>query len=442
MTESDSNEGLADAGASASAPASASSPVAPDVRRTIEDLYRHDRRPLLAGLIRRCGGDFELAEDVLQEAFAQAWADWPESGLPPAPAAWIATTARRRAIDRIRRSGTRKNKAAQVVQLERARAARMPDDEAARVIRDDELRLLFTCCHPALSMSARVALTLKTVAGLSTGELARAFLVEEPTLAQRIVRAKRKIRDAGIPYRTPAPDDLPERLSGVLRVLYLIFNEGYASTSDERLVRGELCREAIRLAELVVRLMPTEPEAQGLLALMLLHDARAEGRTRPDGVLIPLEEQDRSRWSQAQIATGRAVLTRALRHGRTGPYLIQAQIAAEHVRARAASDTDWGRIVALYEALMELHPGPVVRLNHAAAVAMDRGPEAGLMLMDATDLAKDLDRYHLFHAARADLLRRADRRGPASAAYEKALARVTNPAERAYLEERLASLAE
>jgi RNA polymerase sigma-70 factor, ECF subfamily len=380
-------------------------------------------------------GDFELAEDAVQEAFAQALATWPSRGVPDNPAAWITTTARNRAIDRIRRERTLREKTEQLETLEALRS--LGGDEADMSgIADDRLRLVFTCCHPALALEARVALTLKTLGGLTTDEIARAFLTTETTMAQRIVRAKKKIRDAGIPYRVPPPELLPERLPGVLAVLYLVFNEGYAATSGE-LVRAELCAEAIRLAHIVDSLMPGEPETGGLLALMLLHHARRDARSR-DGELVLLEDQDRSRWDHDAIDEGLATLDAALAMRRPGPYQVQAAIAALHTRAPRAEDTDWPQIAALYGRLMELSPTPVVALNRAAAIAMADGPDVALPLIDA--LATELDSYHLFHSARADLLRRLERLEEAADAYRHALEIATNPSERAYLERRLAQV--
>jgi RNA polymerase sigma-70 factor, ECF subfamily len=372
----------------------------------------------------------------VQEAFAEALRTWPSRGVPANPGAWITATARNRAIDRLRRERSLREKTGTLARLAEL-AALGGDDTDVSGIPDDRLRLIFTCCHPALSMEARVALTLKTLGGLATAEIARAFLVAEPAMAQRIVRSKRKIRDAAIPYRVPPPDLLPERLPGVLAVLYLVFNEGYAATSGG-LVRVELCDEAIRLARLVVELMQAEPEAAGLLALMLLQHSRRDARVSTAGELVLLEEQDRAQWDHEMIDEGLALVDRALRARRPGPYQVQAAIAAVHARAPRPEDTDWPQIAALYAALERTSPTPVIALNHAVAVAMADGPERGLPLVEA--LAGQLDRYHLFHAARADLLRRLERHADAASAYRRALELVTNATERAYLERRLASL--
>jgi RNA polymerase sigma-70 factor (ECF subfamily) len=372
----------------------------------------------------------------VQEAFAEALRTWPSRGVPANPGAWITATARNRAIDRLRRERSLREKTGTLARLAEL-AALGGDDTDVSGIPDDRLRLIFTCCHPALSMEARVALTLKTLGGLATAEIARAFLVAEPAMAQRIVRSKRKIRDAAIPYRVPPPDLLPERLPGVLAVLYLVFNEGYAATSGG-LVRVELCDEAIRLARLVVELMPAEPEAAGLLALMLLQHSRRDARVSTAGELVLLEEQDRAQWDHEMIDEGLALVDSALRARRPGPYQVQAAIAAVHARAPRPEDTDWPQIAALYAALERTSPTPVIALNHAVAVAMADGPERGLPLVEA--LAGQLDRYHLFHAARADLLRRLERHADAASAYRRALELVTNATERAYLERRLASL--
>ena len=361
--------------------------------------------------------------------------------MPDNPGAWITTTARNRAIDRLRRRRRLVEKTATL-----ARTAAIEADleaiepgpsEDAMHIADDRLRLIFTCCHPALAMDARVALTLRTLGGLTTPEIARAFLVPEPTLAQRLVRAKRKIRDAGIPYRVPPADLLPERLDGVLRVLYLVFNEGYAASSGDSLIRRELCAEATRLARVVAALLPDEPEARGLLALMLLHDARREARVGPGGELILLDDQDRSRWDAERIAEGRALVEAALGEHRPGPYQLQAAIAALHDEAATPADTDWTQIATLYVALQRMTPSAVVELNLAAAVAMADGPAVGLAMMDGIAASGELESYPYLHSARADLLRRLERWTEAESAYRRALGLTTNGPERAFLEGRL-----
>jgi len=374
----------------------------------------------------------------VQEAFAEALRTWPTRGVPENPGAWMTTTARNRAIDRLRRERSLREKTGTLARLAELEALE-GDETDVSGIPDDRLRLIFTCCHPALEMEARVALTLRTLGGLTTAEIARAFLVAEPAMGKRLVRAKRKIRDAAIPYRVPPVELLPDRLPGVLAVLYLVFNEGYSATTGT-LVRVDLCEEAIRLARVVVELMPGEPETVGLLALMLLHHSRRESRVSPEGELVLLEEQDRARWDHDMIDEGLALLDRALAAGRPGPYQVQGAIAALHARAPRPEDTDWPQIAGLYQALGRMAPTPVVALNHAVAVAMADGPERGLPLVEA--LGDELDGYHLFHAARADLLRRQDRRADAADAYRRALALVTNATERAYLERRLAELTE
>ena len=366
----------------------------------------------------------------------QAIRTWPERGLPDNPGAWITTTARNRAIDRLRRERVLREKTETMTQL--AELERLGEDESdVSGIPDDRLRLIFTCCHPALAMDARVALTLKTLGGLTTAEIARAFLVTEATMAQRLVRAKRKIRSAAIPYRIPPPELLPERTPGVLAVLYLVFNEGYAATSGP-LIRLELCGEAIRLTRVVIELMPSEPEARGLLALMLLQHSRRDARVTAAGELVLLDDQDRSRWDHDMIDEGVATLERALEARRPGTYQLQAAIAALHARAPRPEDTDWPQIAALYGRLAELSPSPVIELNRAVAVAMADGPERGLPLVEAQ--AAELEDYHLFHSARADLLRRLGRNDEAVIAYRRSLRLATNERIRAFLERRIAEL--
>ena len=404
--------------------------------RAVEEVYRRERRGIVATLIRVCGGDFEMAEDVVQEAFEAALARWPTDGVPPNPAGWITVTARRKAIDRSRRSRTLSEKEEGIRASHGSTAKTFDPESVTDPVKDDELRLIFTCCHPALAPEAQVALTLKVIGGLSTPEIARGFLTSPSTMAQRIVRAKRKIRDAGIPYEVPDEPEVEERLAAVLAVIYLIFNEGYSSTESAELVRSHLSREAIRLARLVVELVPGHPEAQGLLALMVIHDARREGRTGPQGELIPLEEQDRSLWNRSQITIGRAILDRALRHQAPGVYQVQAAIAAEHALAPSPEDTDWERIAAWYDVLLRIADTPVVRLNRAVAVAMRDGPREGLVLMDQLADDSRMKKYHLFHAARADLLRRMGDLEAALDAYRRALSLCTSPVERRYLERR------
>ncbi|MGZ4629384.1 RNA polymerase sigma factor [Oryzihumus sp.] len=403
--------------------------TAEDVGRVFRSEYGR-----AVAILTRTLGSIDAAEDAVQEAFAAALRTWPQSGMPPSPPGWVITTARNSAIDRLRREATREERHAEAVLLDAQRQREEPTEEGA--VRDDRLRLLFTCCHPALSSAARVALTLRLLGGLTTAEIARAFLVPEPTMAQRLVRAKAKIRDAGIPYRVPREADLPDRLRAVLAVVYLVYNEGWSASSGAELVREGLCAEAIRLGRLLAELMPDEPEAVGLLAMMLLLESRRAARTSPGGDLVLLAEQDRGRWDAALVAEGQQLVRQCLRRGRPGPYQVQAAINAVHSDAATAADTDWQQVLALYDQLLTLSPTPVVALHRAVAVAEVEGPAPALELVDHLDLAG----YHVFHAVRADLLRRLGHRQEAAAAYEAALALGGNARERAFLERRRAGI--
>ncbi len=412
-------------------------PLTRDVRALLDRVYREESRRILATLIRQLG-DFDVAEEAVHEAFVAAAEQWPQQGVPDNPRAWLITTGRFKAIDRLRR---RSKHDVALDDVEEALAA-LTDGTTAEdggSVEDDRLRLVFTCCHPALAADAQVALTLREVCGLTTEEIARAYLVPAPTIAQRIVRAKAKIRDARIPYEVPRHGDLPERLEAVLRVVYLVFNEGYLATSGESLTRAALSAEAIRLGTLLVELLP-EPEALGLLALMLLHESRRAARTNAAGDLVTLEEQDRSLWDRAQIAQAAKLVEAAFATRRFGVYTVQAAIAALHAQAPSAAATDWAQIVGLYDLLERIDPSPIVQLNRAVAVAMRDGPGAGLALVDALLEGGALRRYHLAHAARADLCRRLGRRPEARRSYEDALALAPQAAERRYLERRLAEL--